>query len=320
MTNIAFIGAGDVADIHAEAVSACAQAQLCGLWTIDEAQAAEKSERFGCRTYPSAAALLADDTIDAVFILTPLETHHEYACQALESGKHILIEKPVSTDAAQIREIRDLAAKRDLVCMPGHNYIHEPGITRIKEMLDAGKLGRIVSVYILYNIAHVEHIAARYPGVISQIMTHHSYALMYLAGPPVRLSAMKATLNYETITQENIATVNLQLADGALAHFSASFAADDHAGDPWTMMVKVIGTEGAARFSYRDWVEYRAAGAHSQVYTAYHESIRNEVDFFVNRCLGAGETPLSTMDDACRASDIVAAIERAAETGETISL
>ena len=320
MTSIAFIGAGDIANRHAEAIAVCADAELLGLWTIDRQQAAEKSRCFGCRSYPSAESLFEDEAIDAVFVLTPIETHHQYARAALDAGKHVLVEKPVAGDAGQIRDLRDASAARGLVCMPGHNYLYEPGMMRIRKMLQAGKLGRLVSIYVLYNIAHPEPVAAKYPGVISQIMTHHAYILLYLAGRPQRLSAMKATLHYETITQEDIAMVNLQLADGALAHFCASFAADDHAGDPWTMMVKVLGTEGATRYSYRDWVEYRTGEVHSQVYTAYHESIQNEVDYFVTRCIGGGEPPLSTLNDALAAHEIVAACERSADSGSFVSL
>ena len=320
MTRIGFIGAGDVSNRHAEAIAACENASLSGLWSIDHSQSEEKASRFGCRRFDSAEALVNASEVDAVFVLTNLETHHRYAKLALAAGKHVLIEKPVAENVEQIHDLRDIATREKLICMPGHNYIYEPGMSRGRELLQSGKLGTLVSVYVLYNIAHPEEVAARYPGVIRQIMTHHAYILLYLAGAPVRLSAMKAALHYERITQEDIAMVNLQLADGAMAHFCASFAADDHAGDPWTMIVKVIGTEGATRYSYRDWVEYRPGEVHSQVYTAYHQSICNEVDHFVNGCIGRGMTPLSTLDDAVVAHQIVQAAEHAAETGETARL
>ena len=319
-TRIAFIGAGEVAERHAEAIRECENAELAGLWNRNRTRAEEKSARFGCQLYESPEALVADPTVDAVFVLTDLETHHQYARLALIAGKHVLVEKPVAADAAQIRDLRDLAAEKGLWCVPGHNYIYEQGLMRTRAMLRAGKLGSLVSIHILYNIAHAEDVAARYPGVIKQIMTHHAYMLLYLAEPPVHLSALKSTLHYKDITQEDIAMVNLKLKNGALVHFGASFAADDHSGDPWTMMVKVIGTAGATRYSYRDWVEYSPGEAHSQTFLAYPQSIIGEVDYFVNHCLRRGLPPLSTMDDALAAHEIVAAIERSADTGETIAL
>jgi len=62
---IAFIGAGDISLLHAEAIDACPGAMLAGLWSVDPALNGEKSERFGCRVYESAEALVADPEIDA---------------------------------------------------------------------------------------------------------------------------------------------------------------------------------------------------------------------------------------------------------------
>ncbi len=69
-------------------------------------------------------------------------------------------------------------------------------------MIGAGDLGRLVAVYVMYHIHHPEEVAARYPGVIRQILTHNTYVLLYLAGKPRQVSAMKATLHYDEIPQE----------------------------------------------------------------------------------------------------------------------
>ena len=320
MIRIAFIGAGDVANRHAEAVAACENAELSGLFTIDSAQAKEKAGAFGCRVYSSAEEVMADKSVDAVFVLTNLETHHHFSSLALHSGKHVLVEKPVACTVKDLKDLRDTATTRGLVCMPGHNYIYEPGVIRMRDMLQEGNLGRLVSIYFMYNIAHPEHVAKKYPGVIQQILTHHAYTLLFLAGRPLRLSAMKATLHYETIPQEDIAMVNLQLEDGALAHFCASFAADDHTSDPWTVIIKVLGTEGGVRYNYRDWVEYRPGEVHSHVYTGYHKSMENEVDHFVNQCIAKSKPPLSSLEDAMVAFAMVAAAEQSAAEGLTVSL
>lgn len=317
---IAFLGAGDVADRHADAIAAIPEASLVGVWNRTASRAAEKAARYGCPVYESAKAACHDPGVDAVFVLTDLDTHCEYAMMALQAGKHVLVEKPVAADTAQIQLLRDTAARNGLCCMPGHNYIYERGLIRTREMIRSGNIGALVSIHILYNIAHAEETAARYPGVIRQIMTHHAYMLLFLAGRPARLSAMKASINYRNLDRENLAMVNLQMPSGALAHFGASFAADDHSGDAWTMVAKVIGTNGATHYTHRSSVEYHALAAHSQTYTAYPESIYQEVNHFVNRCLLHGDPPLSTLEDSATAHEIVSAIERAADTGETVSL
>jgi predicted dehydrogenase len=309
---IGFLGAGLVSELHAAGIAACRQAELVGLWNRTPARAAERARQFGCRTYDSPAELLADPRIEAVSVLTNLETHVELACRALAAGKHVLVEKPVGADLEELGRLQQQAAAAGRVCMPGHNYIYEAGLQRTRELLRQGRLGRLIAVYVMYHIHHPEEVAARYPGVIRQIMTHHAYILLYLAGRPTALSAMSATLHYQRLPQEDIALVNLRLEDGALAHFCASFAADDHTADPWTVLVKVIGTEGSARYSYRDWVELRPGAVHAQTYSAYPGSIANEIAHFV-RCVHGDTTPLSSLADARDAQLLVEACERSAQ-------
>ena len=317
---VGFIGAGDISVLHARAVAKAPGARLVGLWNRSADRAASRAAEFGCRTYATPEELVADPAIDAVFVLTNLESHLEYTTLALNAGKHVLVEKPVGVSVAEIEAMDRLATAKGLVCMPGHNYIYESGMVRTRELVEAGDLGKIVSAYVMYNIHHPEEVAKRYPGVVRQILTHHSYILLYLVGAPVELCAMKATLHYQEYPEEDIAMVQMRLKSGALAHFCASFAADDHAADPWTVMVKVIGTAGSTRYSYRDHVEIKPGQVHSQTYTAYQGSVMNEVKHFLVDSLRLGVPPLSTMADAAAAQRLVEAAEESIRTRGVVTL
>ena len=320
LVNIAFMGAGDIATMHAEAIGKCPGTKLVGLWSIDDALNRQKAADFGdCKVYKSADALVADSDIDAVFVLTNFETHTEYALKAIAAGKHTFIEKPVAVNHAELNQLKEAAAEKGVVLMPGHNYIYEPGINRTHNLLRDGKLGDLISIYVLYHIHHPEHVAVRYPGVIRQILTHHAYLLLYLAGAPESVSALKASLHYENCTEEDIAMVNMKMKSGALAHFTASYAADDNSSDPWTFVVKVIGSEGSTRFSYRDWVENKPGPAHAHTWTAYQEGLDNEVAHFVE-CVRGNAEPLSTIDDAGTALDIITACETSVAEERTVKL
>lgn len=320
---LAFLGAGDISLLHAAAIERLPGAELAGLWSIDDALNREKAERFGCLIYPSAEALVADTTLDAVFILTNLETHAEYARMAMEAGKAVLVEKPVATSLAELESLKRCAEVNQVLLCPGHNYLHEPSLHRTRALLHEGRLGELVAIYIHYHIHHPEAVACRYPGVIRHILTHHGYLLAYLGGAkhaPVSVSAMRSVIDYKSFEGENLAMVNLRLASGALAHFCADFAADDHSADPWTFVVKVIGTEGATRFSYRDWVENRPGIVHSHTWSAYGCHIDEEVRYFVEECLNRGSPPLSTIDDAITAQRIIESSERSVEERREIDL
>ena len=91
--------------------------------------------------------MLADDELEGVVIATPVPTHYALAKQALEAGKHVLVEKPPAMRAAEIDELVALATERDLVLMPGHLLLYHPGVRKLKELIDAGELGDVLCVY-----------------------------------------------------------------------------------------------------------------------------------------------------------------------------
>ena len=312
---VGLLGAGDIADLHASGIKNCSSAQLVGLFDIDNQKAHQKSDNYNCLSYDSAESMLKDPLIDAIFVLTPLEEHFNCAINALNSGKHVLLEKPVSSSVDEIQQIREAADKAGKLCVPVHNYLYEDSILRTKELIDSGKLGDVVTIYILYNIHHPETVAQRYPGVIRQILTHHSYITCFLGGAPKSAMAMSSTINDGSVEKENLAMSILELENGGLAHFQASFAADDHASDNWSFAIKVIGTKGSTRFSHADWVQNQKAVVHSHTYSAYHYSIQNTVRYFIEDCLVNGKAPLSNLTDAVISLRTIEAIEESIKTG-----
>jgi len=232
----------------------------------------------------------------------------------------VLVEKPAGATLDEIASMRQTAKQHNVQCVPVHNYIYEPSLERTRDLIERGNLGKLVSVHVLYNIHHPEVVAARYPGVIRQIMTHHAYILLYLAGEPTQVSAMQATINDGSVAHENLAVATLQMQNGAIATLQASFAADDHSGDPWTCLVKVIGTKGATRFSYRDWVENQPAQVHSHTFSAYPFSIERTVHHFLRQCVANRQPPLSTIQDAHTAQRIIEACEASIRTQRIIQL
>ena len=81
--------------------------------------------------------------VDAVVVATPTTTHHPLAKLALESGKHVLVEKPLASSAAQGQELCDLAAAQNITLMVGHVFVFNAGVRYVKNYLASGKLGRV---------------------------------------------------------------------------------------------------------------------------------------------------------------------------------
>jgi predicted dehydrogenase len=91
--------------------------------------------------------VFSDPAIDAVVIATPVKSHFELSMKALEAGKHILVEKPMATDVAQVDEIGRLAQKKKLVVMSGHTFLYNAAVRYVKSLIDSGGLGDVRYIY-----------------------------------------------------------------------------------------------------------------------------------------------------------------------------
>jgi predicted dehydrogenase len=115
-------------------------------WVVDRDEARlelTRSRYPEIRVDRDTAAALADPTVDAVIIATPTVTHYALASAALRAGKHVLVEKPIATRAAEADELCALAEQAGRVLMVGHVFLFNTAIRRVKQYLDEGKLGRI---------------------------------------------------------------------------------------------------------------------------------------------------------------------------------
>jgi len=120
---------------------------LSWLCDLDEARLEKAKARHPSATATTSFAEVLASEVEGVVIATPVPTHYELARQALEAGKHVLVEKPPAMKAAEIDELVALAADRDLVLMPGHLLLYHPGVRKLKQLIDDGELGEVLCVY-----------------------------------------------------------------------------------------------------------------------------------------------------------------------------
>jgi predicted dehydrogenase len=114
----------------------------------DEAALLRAGGRFSdARTTTRFEDLMGDESLDAVAIATPVVTHFELAREALLAGKHVFVEKPLALSSTLGEQLVALAEERGLVLMPGHLLLYHPGVGKLKELVGAGELGRLLYVY-----------------------------------------------------------------------------------------------------------------------------------------------------------------------------
>ncbi len=90
--------------------------------------------------------VLADPSVDAVIIATPVHTHYTLAARVLEAGKHAFVEKPLAESSELADDLAQLAAARGRILMCGHTFLYSPPVRAVKRMIEAGTLGDIFFV------------------------------------------------------------------------------------------------------------------------------------------------------------------------------
>ncbi|MBT7899803.1 MAG: Gfo/Idh/MocA family oxidoreductase [Candidatus Marinimicrobia bacterium] len=91
--------------------------------------------------------IINDADIEAVVIATPVATHFDLAMKCLETGKHILVEKPMATTVEEVRQIGKLADKKGLIAMVGHTFLFNSAVRYVKTLIESGELGDIRYIY-----------------------------------------------------------------------------------------------------------------------------------------------------------------------------
>lgn len=148
------IGLGWFGEVHAETLASMAGIELAAVCTRRPHRLAEIADRFQvAKRYTNYHDLLADPEIDVVSITTHIYDHRDIAIDALESGKHVFLEKPMAPTPADCDLILDAARKSPGFFMVGHICRFDPRVALAKQAIDEGKIGRIVSMHARRNLS-----------------------------------------------------------------------------------------------------------------------------------------------------------------------
>lgn len=309
---VGFIGCGSVSELHYQGLLECETAELAGICDIHPGVLRKRENEWKVKAFDSLDDLLHSD-IDAVFVLTPIDSHYNDVMSALHAGKHVLVEKPISTELHEIDEMIKLSREKGLQCMPAHNYIYSPDMYRLKKNILRGNLGRIAVSWILYHVHHGEELCARYPGIIRQVGIHLLYTQRFLFGAGELVSAVTARVQFPHLEKDDQAMLTFKMPDGSISNLFASFAVADYTTNPWSFVVKVLGTGGCTQLSWQDIIFDRALGTLSRSYGRYEETYEHEIRYFINECVLNNRPPLSTLEDAAEVLRMVIRAENMAE-------
>jgi predicted dehydrogenase len=195
--------------------------EFAGLCELDPVRAAAFSARVpGAPVFTQLAQVVEDPAIDAVLVATPPRTHHAIVAEALNGGKHVLVEKPLARTGAEARDLLKLAAANDVVLMPGHTFLYSPPVNKIKQLIDCGTLGEI------YFVTSSRMNLGKYQsdGVVLDLAPHDLSILLYLLEQQV----VSVSASARSVFQDGVpeaAFLTLTFESGTMANVQISWLA-----------------------------------------------------------------------------------------------
>ncbi len=142
--NVGVVGVGSWGKNHARVFSELERAQLAGVCDIDSNRVTEIAKMYGAAPHTQLEDLLENASIEAVSICTPTTTHYDIALEVIKHGKHVLVEKPMVSNAKEARRLIEESEKRGVNLMVGFIERFNPGVRGIKRLVKDDVLGEVI--------------------------------------------------------------------------------------------------------------------------------------------------------------------------------
>ena len=322
MTTWGIISTADINRKLIPGAQASPRVDLIAVASRDQRRAEEYAREWEIeRAYGSYDALLADADVEAVYISLPNTMHCEWSIRALEAGKHVLCEKPMSRHQAEVEAAFAAAERAGRHLSEAFMYRHNPQTKRLRQLLDDGAVGdvRLIRTAFSYSLYDPENIRLRTDVEGGALMDVGCYCVSgaRLAGGGEPISACGQAWIGETGT-DWVFTGSLRFEGDVLASFDCGTAL------PERDELEVIGSEGSL-FLDDPWhcnvpvIEVRRNGEVERIELERADSYRLELENVSDAIDGKADL-LLRRDDAVGQARALEALHRSAESGEAVRL
>ena len=196
MTRFGLLSTADINGAILAGAAASDHVEVVAVASRDAARAESYAREHGIPvSHGSYDALLADPQVDAVYVSLPNSLHVEWAIRALEAGKHVLCEKPMSNDPRQVEAVFDVAERQGLVCMEALMWRHHPQTLRLAALVREGAIGELRLIRAAFShplYDQPDHVRTRPELAGGSLMDLGCYcvsALRLLGGEPTSVAA-----------------------------------------------------------------------------------------------------------------------------------
>ncbi len=274
---------------------AIGDAEVLTIAARDPLRAAAFAKKHGVpRTAASYDAVLDDPDVDAVYIPLPNNLHAEWTLAALAAGKHVLCEKPFTSNMAEAEKVAEAASTRpDLVVMEAFHYRYHPVADRMREIVDSGELGTIqrVETAMCFPLPKFGDIRYRYElagGATMDAGCYAVHAARLLGGEEPEVTGAAAKVRGPNI--DRAMTAQLRFPSGATGRVMASM----WSSDAFRMTARAVGDDGELKVlnpfgpQYFHRIVVRAAGARRVEKLSRRPTYEFHLEAFCNAVLRGG--------------------------------
>ena len=324
MTNPVKWGIISTADINRKVIPgahASGQVELVAVASRDQRRADEYAKRWDIpRAFGTYDDLLADPEIEAVYISLPNTMHCDWSMRALEAGKHVLCEKPLSRHPEEVTAAFDTADRTGLHLSEAFMYRHNPQTKRLQELVAEGAIGqlRIIRSVFSYSLYDHDNIRLRTDvegGALMDVGCYNVSGSRLLGGEPTQVFGHAW---FGPSGTDWVFAGTLRFADDVLASFHCGTAL------PNQDELEVIGSEGSL-FLDDPWhcnvptIELRRDGQVERIELEHEDSYRLELENVSGAIRGESELLLSRADALGQARTLEA-LHESATGGRPVSL
>ncbi len=290
----------------------------------------EVETRFHVKTVDDPALALAQG-VSVTFVCSPTHLHMEQSLAAARAGAHIFVEKPLSLDMRGADELAKEVESRGLVALTGCNFRFHPGLKKVKELVDASAIGRIVSARAQFG----QYLPDWHPwedyrfgysarsemggGVILDRIHELDY-LHWLFGEATHVLALAGKLSSLEVDCEDTAEILLRLASGTFCSVHL-----DYVRRVYDCSLEITGDEGSIQWSFPDhevrWYTAESRQWHRVTWPNYpvNDMYLDELRHFL-RAIHRLEPPVQTLGEARRTLATALAAKQSAAEGRQIEL
>jgi len=325
--NWLIVGAGDI--VHKRvgpAIAAEPRSRIVAVCDVVQQHAEDTARQYDARAYTDLGEALQDGDVEAVYVATPVFLHVPLAVQALQAGKHALVEKPVGVSYAQACELVEAAQAADGTCGVSYYRRFYPRYEMAEQMLDAGEFGQVVLIRLHYftwfGPTADDPKAWRLTfdksggGVLPDMGSHMFDVMIGLFGLPARVYGKVATQTH-AMEVEDSAVMVMEYEDGpqVIASFNWN-------SKTWSHEFEIIGTEAKVKWHpYDGPTVLKTVGRDIQdLASPNQENIHYPViEDFVS-AVEEGRLPRVTAEEAAKTNLLLDAIYLSARENREVAL